>query len=206
VKSSPTRAEGPCRVLIVAVHPDGKATPLTDITDRVTTAAASLTAGTCYARNRREGRAAIHLAMPGAARALCGVLQGEPAGDPQPSCTECQGRSWGRSDAHRSGRPLRAGGIRCAGRNLPRQITPAGWPRRRSRVVARLAAEMGSQPAIGNPGHASSLGVSKTTPLSSYAHGQAGMPRLTSHFCVGRCTPRLIQLTPVHIDCCRDSP
>jgi hypothetical protein len=29
--------------LIVAVNPDGKATPLTDITDRVTAAAASLT-------------------------------------------------------------------------------------------------------------------------------------------------------------------
>src|SRR5262249_3709937 len=56
--------------------------------------ATSLTAGTCYARNRREGRAAIHLAMPGAERALCGVLQGEPAGDPQPTCSECQGRSW----------------------------------------------------------------------------------------------------------------
>jgi hypothetical protein len=94
VDSSAASAQWPSRVLIVAVGPDGKARPLTDITDRVTTAAALLTAGTCYARNRPEGRAAIHLAMPGAERALCRVLQGEPAGDPQPTCAECQARSW----------------------------------------------------------------------------------------------------------------
>ncbi len=105
MNSSADRAEGPCRVLIVAVNPDGKATPLTDITDRVTTAAASLTAGTCYARNRREGRTAIHLAMPGADRAMCGVLQGEPAGDPQPTCAECQGRSWAAAMLTAAGAP-----------------------------------------------------------------------------------------------------
>jgi hypothetical protein len=56
--------------LIVAGGSDGRATPHTNITDRIIAAATSLTAGTCYAWNRREGRAAIHLAMLGAERAL----------------------------------------------------------------------------------------------------------------------------------------
>ena len=43
--------------------------------------------------------------MPGADRALCGMLQGEPAGNPQPSCADCQGRSWAAAMPTAAGTP-----------------------------------------------------------------------------------------------------
>jgi hypothetical protein len=85
----------PGQVLVVAVTGDGQTVVLNDITERVTAAAAAVRPGTCYAKNRRDERGAIHLALPGAHRALCGVLQGESAADAQVTCGQCQFRSWG---------------------------------------------------------------------------------------------------------------
>ncbi len=93
--TGPAGLPEPGHVLVVAVTDSGETVLLNDITERVMLAAAAARPGTCYAKNRRDGRGAIHLALPGAHRALCGVLQGESADDAQVTCGQCQFRSWG---------------------------------------------------------------------------------------------------------------
>lgn len=44
----------------------------------------------CWAKNRRPGRAAVHLVVPGSDHALCGVLTGEGADPGSVTCWTCR--------------------------------------------------------------------------------------------------------------------